>query len=703
LSLQPQEPKPLVAGPDAVVAALPSVRRTPLLPRNGLLGQLTGPWFALIVALLFVAASVDFGGFLESTVQSLARRIAPEHPAITGEYLQACLFLGLTTLLAFNRLMMSIRCGVFLVVALAIAAICGTFVESIHDTATAQGQVYHSWWFISLMILMAINLNAASWPRYFGVFRLPRMRPLRHGPESFRSLPETREIDGLSTATDPDRIQETLSQQIGLVTAQTAEKGTALFAQRGLIQRWGFIITHVGMTLLLAGGVYLSLGAHFGGPPAASQIWLAEGLWRDWYWTPIKNSDMSRRESLPFAVRLHDFDADFFGETQVPRFFGSRIEIRDTGGNTSIREITMNEASRWRGWKMSQNSYMVLDRDLEIDDARLLASMDGEMFLQLLERGRMAVRLVDNRTQREYPIFDVGAGCRVRVPQSDFEFATPDGFHFALMRDAVPVAEGTIDNPASAIRLDSAAAGELDGAVWAARIDGLYPNYARTEEGDATEGAQMENPAVRWTLLSSGRVVGQDLAFHRAEFRDMSFAELPVQARFVGFDPPDLTSWEPGQPIQVHFEFRDTQRGTVIGILPMAIGEIRIIRGQAPRDVTAPTPPDGGDAVAASSSRTGKAPFSATLVGHLPAAYSVLTIMRESQSLKLFFYLSFFLFLSGPILAFSAAHLQIWAWVDASGRRVRLGGRARGRRTALTKVLDRLAGEISKEIPEKSS
>jgi cytochrome c biogenesis protein ResB len=453
-------------------------------------------------------------------------------------------------------LLTSVKFGVLLLVLLAFSAIAGTFTESWFGTPAAQRWVYHAWWFIGLMTVMAVTLNAASWQHYVATWRLPGTRPLRSTPEAFGGLPEVREVAG---PVSRERMAAILERRMGRVSGD----GAALFAQRGIVQRWGYILTHIGMTLLLGGSVYLSVMAHFFGPPGTSIVWIGEGMSRHWYWVddPSHPGQMVAA-ALPFEIRLHDFDADFFPDTQVPRAFTSIVELTDADGERSLHRVNMNEALCWHGWKFSQSSYAILDSNMDTQMAQEFARTDGQGFRDLAVNGRMAIRLVDNHTGRQFPNFDASAGTCVPVPQSDLFFESADGVHFHVLHGS--------------------------------------------------------------TLIASGMVAGP------------------------GVQPKGGESSKPGD-----------QAGSA---------------GSS-----------GGD-------------FSATVVGRLPAAYSGLSVMREPQGLKAFFFVAFFLFLGGPLLAFTSAFRQVWVWIDPEGNRALLGGRVRGRRASLGPLLDRLVADL-KETP----
>jgi cytochrome c biogenesis protein ResB len=584
--------------------------------------------------------------------------------------------------------------GVTLLALLAVAAIAGTFIESAKDTATAQRLVYHAPWFSALMALIILNLGFSTWQTLLRVLRLPRERGLLRRPDDFKRLREVREISG---PVNDVRMQAALRRHLGAVVAEPR----VAFAQRGIIQRWGAVITHTGIILLLGGSIFLSLRAHFGGPGGGMMVWIGEGMTRDWYLAPdAENPRMSRRTPLPFQVRLHDFDADNFPNTQIPRAFTSTIELVAPNGVHSFHRVNMTKALRWEGWKLSQASFAVLDNRMEDSMARFLRSLDMGAFNAAARQGRLTIQLVDTRTQRRLPPFDAGLGTRVPVPQSDLMFETADGRTFRLFGGNEVIAQGPLEDGEGhnhgAVDAPTPATAVSDQA-WTVLVNELFPNYRRVPEGDSTDGSAMTNPAIRWTLFANGAPVGQSLAFNAESFRGMRFGEVPVLAIFESYEPSDLENWEPGDEITLHVNFVKADSQEAIGSLDLQVGEARnLTTVSEPSD--APTSQPTSAPLNATPSVPAMGHHTAAIVGHEPAAYSGLSVMKEFIGLKWFFYISFALFLAGPLIAFLLAHCQVWVWVSQDGKRAMVGGRVRGRRSKLSHILDAIERDLKEAL-----
>lgn len=454
------------------------------------------------------------------------------------------------------RFLTSVKVGVTLLIILAVGAIAGTFIESTWDTPTAQRIVYHSLWYSAVMALMILNILGITLVSLNTFITIRHLRRPLKNPRAVAKLPETREIDVEFNA---EKLHAVLKKHVGRVNIADS----SMAAQSGLYQRWGSIITHIGMIFLLLGGVMLSVTAHFRGGPGGSMLWVGEGLTRDWYTVPDPSVPGGEAQARldGFTIRLHDFDADYFPDTGVPRAFTSIVEIiPDDGSPASLHRINMGEALRYHGWKFSQNSFTIIDpssRSFSQQMARSLWMSDGDGFLSLLRNQRMAIRLMDNRVNQPSPVFDAGVGNYVPVPNSDLFFHTPDGRSFELLRGDMVIASGPIEGT-------EVAAGDI-----------------------APGGA----------------------------------------------------------------------------------------------DVSEPPPPSTGS-------------HSAALVGTLPGAYTGLGVMRESEVIKGYFYVCFLLFISGIILAFTTAHCQVFACPTADGRGIVIGGRVRGVRSRLTRLIDRLEQDL---------
>ena len=121
-----------------------------------------------------------------------------------------------------------------------------------------------------------------------------------------------------------------------------------------LIDRWpwgsdriGFALTHGSMLLILLGAAV----SHWGCDAGRLALW--EGASSAEFYI-----DEDAMGTLPFVVKLDDFEIDVYPGTQRPAMFRSRLTIEDPAtGETFPAIIEMNREFTRDGWSLFQSSY----------------------------------------------------------------------------------------------------------------------------------------------------------------------------------------------------------------------------------------------------------------------------------------------------------------------------------------------------------
>jgi hypothetical protein len=111
----------------------------------------------------------------------------------------------------------------------------------------------------------------------------------------------------------------------------------------------GVILSHLGVLLLLTGGIWTTLTAQEG------SITLAEGAQTELAQT-YADAGPVRDIPLPFTLRLDDFQKDVYPGTTVARAYTSHVTIRD-GESEWTAVIGMNQPLRHRGFTLYQSAF----------------------------------------------------------------------------------------------------------------------------------------------------------------------------------------------------------------------------------------------------------------------------------------------------------------------------------------------------------
>jgi cytochrome c biogenesis protein len=265
---------------------------------------------------------------------------------------------------AIWELLASVRLTMVLLLSLATTSIIGTLIPQNSEPAAyvaAFGEtlyrffsvlglfdMYHSWWFQILIVLLAANIIVCSADRISAQRKILFVRKPRFQAARFQNLPDRVEFED-------ERPPETLR---GLYLAHFSRKARAvqteagsteefrLFGETGRWTRFGVYTVHLSVVLLLIGGL---IGSIFG---FDGFVTIPEG--ETVQQVTLRNA--GERLRLPFAIRCDDFDVSFY-ETGAPKEFRSSLTLLENGQPVAQKEIVVNDPLRYQGISIFQSSY----------------------------------------------------------------------------------------------------------------------------------------------------------------------------------------------------------------------------------------------------------------------------------------------------------------------------------------------------------
>jgi cytochrome c biogenesis protein len=263
----------------------------------------------------------------------------------------------------------SVRLTIVLLLSLAATSIVGTLIPQNSDPAayvSAFGEtlfrffavlglfdMYHSWWFQVLMLLLAANIVVCSIDRISSQRTVLFVRRPRFKAERFREL---RDRVVFEDVRPPEALrapyERILARKTGALQVEAIEGGFRIFGERGRWTRFGVYAVHLSVVLLLVGGL---IGSIFGFDAFVN---IPEG--ETVQQVVLRNS--GQRLRLPFAIRCDDFDVSFY-DTGAPREFRSALTILENGQPVLQKDIVVNDPLRHRGISIFQSSYGSLPSD----------------------------------------------------------------------------------------------------------------------------------------------------------------------------------------------------------------------------------------------------------------------------------------------------------------------------------------------------
>ena len=257
----------------------------------------------------------------------------------------------------------SVKLTVFLLLSLAATSILGTLIpqnKGVDAYRQAFGDViaqvlitldvvdmYHSWWFQLLLILLVVNIFICSYERLKATWKIIFTRNPKFNIERFRNLKSKNEFSVNLTTEQIRRIAEpVIGRFFRYRQSVELDNEVQLFAEKWRWTRLGVYIVHFSVILLLVGGL---IGSIFGFEGFAN-IPEGESI------QTIRLRNTGEVVKLDFEIRCDDFDLSFY-ESGQPKEYRSRLTILEQGKPVVQKDIVVNDPLRYRGINIFQSSY----------------------------------------------------------------------------------------------------------------------------------------------------------------------------------------------------------------------------------------------------------------------------------------------------------------------------------------------------------
>jgi cytochrome c biogenesis protein len=230
--------------------------------------------------------------------------------------------------------------------------------------------VYGSWWFTAIYLLLLVSVVGCIVPRYRGLFRQLRSKPRLDGP--LDGLPQYRA--SLADA-PPERVLADAERALKRGRYRVTRTDGTIAGEKGHAREAGSIVFHTAFLLLLVGIV---LGKGFG---FTGQVAVVEG---DRFTDTFVSYDALREGRFfgdrhrGFSVQLNAFDVSF-QPNGVPKEFVSHIGLYE--GDKLVRDgrIRVNEPLVYRGVSVFQLAWGWAPRVIVSQDGKVLA--DGPVIV----------------------------------------------------------------------------------------------------------------------------------------------------------------------------------------------------------------------------------------------------------------------------------------------------------------------------------
>ncbi len=280
--------------------------------------------------------------------------------------------MGLSALWSkFYKTLASIRTGVILLILVVVFSVAGTFVlqrpssepgqlERVYSPSTllwldriGLTDVFHSWWFLTLLTLVSMSIVFASlerWPNAWRFYARPYRRPEPH----FRAvLPHHKAIPirdakvGIEAAERGFRLMGLNPERI------TENDEVSLYSEKHRFAVLAVYVIHASLLLIFAGGIIDGLVGYRG------FMQVDEGQTTSKFMVRTPKGEFPRQ--LPFAVRCDEARQENYTDSQkrdtgMPKKYWSKLAVVENGQVTKSKEIVVNDPLVYKGIRLFQAS-----------------------------------------------------------------------------------------------------------------------------------------------------------------------------------------------------------------------------------------------------------------------------------------------------------------------------------------------------------
>jgi len=295
----------------------------------------------------------------------------------------------------------SIKLAVFLLLALAATSIVGTILPQgeplgfyFRNFGDTWGQiikifqlydVYHSWWFVTLLSLFCLNLILCSLKRLPFSLELYRRDPLAVDAKKLARMPAAKEVTlNLDYQKAREKVKELLHKKFGQVKETDLGDGVLFLKDRFRFSYFSVYLVHVSIIIIIIGAI---IGAIWG---FKGHINLLEGESTN---RVLLFGHKGGSVPLDFTIRCDKFEIEFY-PNGMPKEYRSEVTILENGKEVLKAPIEVNAPLTYKGVTFYQASYNTY----------------AEVKIRILKGPRQKILLVRPFGQAEWPEAKIRVG-----------------------------------------------------------------------------------------------------------------------------------------------------------------------------------------------------------------------------------------------------------------------------------------------------
>jgi cytochrome c biogenesis protein len=214
--------------------------------------------------------------------------------------------------------------------------------------------MYHSWWFQGLIMMLVINIIVCSIDRLRKTWRIIFPGTPSFNLEQFRQRKSRMDFKVRPTVTQLESpYRARIEKLFGGSRIEPQGAGYAITAEKGRWTRLGVYGVHLSIVVLLIGSLIGSMTGFDG------YVNIPEGEST----STIQLRNTGATMVLPFAIRCDDFEVQYYEGGRRPKEYRSSLTILENGQPVLKKDIIVNDPLRYKGVAIYQSSFGNADTD----------------------------------------------------------------------------------------------------------------------------------------------------------------------------------------------------------------------------------------------------------------------------------------------------------------------------------------------------
>ncbi len=348
--------------------------------------------------------------------------------------------------------------------------------------ATGLTDVFHAWWFVTLLVLVSLSIVAASVQRFPNSWRY-YARPYKSPDEAFRKATATQALIPIKDEEAALSLAERVFEKAGYRPERIVrERSFSLFGERNRFSEMSVYIVHASLLLIFLGGI---VDALYG--------WRAFVMLTRGQESSQVQTQNGNKRNLGFAIRCDGAGQENYADG-TPKRWWSDLTIVNNGQSVVHKQIVVNDPLVYQGIRFYQASY---GKTGKID----------RLVLTVTPRDGKAPQEIALGFDQTLPL---DSDTTVRLAEFIPDYVVRDGQIYAR--------SGELENPAAHLVVESKASGQAVN-VWLPAIPGFEQNDSSPYSFEGKDiqmayftGLEVSHEPGQWSVWAGVLVMGLGLA-----------------------------------------------------------------------------------------------------------------------------------------------------------------------------------------------